>query len=300
MDIISDTLESLRRKRGGAAELESLVRTMKAMAASNIIQYETAVNALEEYYRTLSLGIKAYFSQQENTAIIKEPKKSDSKLIRAVVFGSDQGLVGSFNDSLAGFVKQTLDYMPGKKEVWAVGERIYPRLCDSGLATTKLFTLPTSVKTIAPLMSLILIESDKSGETGSMDEFYIFHNAPSPGIGYAPFHQRMLPLDEKWKDEFTELTWPTKNLPQVQGNAKATLSAIIREYLFVSLFKACVESLASENASRLETMQRAEKNIDEMLETLNQSYNRLRQDTIDEELFDVISGFEALKDKSEK
>ncbi|MEI8631787.1 F0F1 ATP synthase subunit gamma [Vibrio sp. PP-XX7] len=74
-----------------------------------------------------------------------------------------------------------------------------------------------------------------------------------------------------------------------------TLRAFVREYLFVSLFRACAESLASENASRLAAMQRAEKNIDELKEDLNRTFHRLRQSGIDEELFDVILGFEALK-----
>lgn len=61
----------------------------------------------------------------------------------------------------------------------------------------------------------------------------------------------------------------------------------------------CFHELAQVgNASRPEAMQRAGKNIDEMLDDLNQSYNCLRQSTIDEELFDVIAGFEALN-KSE-
>jgi F-type H+-transporting ATPase subunit gamma len=72
------------------------------------------------------------------------------------------------------------------------------------------------------------------------------------------------------------------------------LRALIREYLFVSLFRACAESLASENASRLAAMQRADKNIDELLEHLNRKFHRLRQSGIDAELFDVLSGFEAL------
>jgi F-type H+-transporting ATPase subunit gamma len=80
------------------------------------------------------------------------------------------------------------------------------------------------------------------------------------------------------------------------GGAK-TLGALIREYLFVSLFRACAESLASENASRLAAMQRADKKIDELLEDLNGEFHRLRQSGIDEELFDVISGFEALSGK---
>jgi F-type H+-transporting ATPase subunit gamma len=78
------------------------------------------------------------------------------------------------------------------------------------------------------------------------------------------------------------------------GGSTATLRALIREYLFVSLFRACAESLASENASRLAAMQRADKNIDELLESLHGTFHRVRQNDIDEELFDVISGFEAL------
>jgi len=77
------------------------------------------------------------------------------------------------------------------------------------------------------------------------------------------------------------------------------LGALICEYLFVSLFRACAESLASENASRLAAMQRADKNIDELLVTLQGSFNRLRQSSIDEELFDVISGFDALSKNNE-
>ena len=59
-------------------------------------------------------------------------------------------------------------------------------------------------------------------------------------------------------------------------------------------FDACAESLASENASRLAAMQCAEKNIEDILEDLNRTFRRVRQESIDEELFDVISGFEAL------
>ncbi|SPE20763.1 ATP synthase gamma chain (fragment) [Burkholderiales bacterium] len=72
------------------------------------------------------------------------------------------------------------------------------------------------------------------------------------------------------------------------------MRALIREYLFISLFGACAESLASENASRLAAMERADRNIDELLERLHRTFQRLRQTGIDEELFDVIAGFEAL------
>ena len=110
---------------------------------------------------------------------------------------------------------------------------------------------------------------------------------------YLPVHQRLLPLDDAWRRKLVEFAWPTKPLPEVMGG-RATLRALIREYLFVTLFRACAESLASENASRLAAMERADRNIDELLGDLNASFHRLRQGGIDAELFDVISGFEAL------
>jgi hypothetical protein len=111
--------------------------------------------------------------------------------------------------------------------------------------------------------------------------------------------QRLLPLDATWQQGLAKVPWPTKTLPEVTGGGTATLRALLREYLFISLFRACAESLASENASRLAAMGPADKNIDESLETLHGTCYRLRQAGIDEELFDVIAGFEALKVEEE-
>jgi F-type H+-transporting ATPase subunit gamma len=129
---------------------------------------------------------------------------------------------------------------------------------------------------------------------GAVIELHLIYNRPNSGAVYAPVTQRLLPLDKSWWRNLAERPWPTGNLPEVMDEGTATLRALIREYLFVSLFRACAESLASENASRLAAMQRAEKNIDDLLEDLNGAFHRLRQSGIDEELFDVISGFEAL------
>jgi F-type H+-transporting ATPase subunit gamma len=86
-------------------------------------------------------------------------------------------------------------------------------------------------------------------------------------------------------------------LPQIVDGQRPALDAFISGYLFVLLFQACAESLNSENASRLAAMQRAEKNIKQILEDLNLEFHRVRQESIDEELFDVVSGFEALAKK---
>jgi F-type H+-transporting ATPase subunit gamma len=90
------------------------------------------------------------------------------------------------------------------------------------------------------------------------------------------------------------MPWPEGRLAQMLGDRDASLNALIHEQLFISLYRACAESLASENASRLEAMQRAQENIESVSDEFQRSLNRLRQSSIDEELFDVVAGFNSL------
>ena len=293
---MSDTTASLRRKIRSAGDLQSVVRTMKALAASSIGQYEKSVRALADYYRTVELGLGACFRESEPAAVKVERKgQTDAGAIGAVVFGSDQGLVGQFNDVVAEYAIKTLTALPGKPKVWAVGERVHARLADAGLSLMGLFTVPNSVQAITPLVGQIQIEGEAHRAKGEYARLYVFHNRPQSGALYEPVSQRLLPLDAQWQQGLAKVPWPTKSLPEVLGGEVGTLRALIREYLFISVFRACAESLAAENASRLAAMERADKNIDELLENLHGTFHRLRQSGIDEELFDVISGFEALR-----
>lgn len=291
---MSDTLTSLRRKIDSAGDLQSVVRTMKALAASSIGQYERSTAALSDYALTVELGLSVCLRRAElqgQRAEQQQPAAVD--VVNAVVFGSDQGLVGMFNEAVADHALATLAELPGKARVWAVGERVLARLADAGLELAGVFAVPGSVEAIAPLVGQILVQSEASVKPGEATELHLFYNRPASESGYAPVAHRLLPLDRAWWRELAEYPWPTKNLPEVLGSSQ-TLRALIREHLFISLFRACAESLASENASRLTAMERADKNIDELLDGLNNSFHRLRQSNIDEELFDVIAGYEAL------
>lgn len=292
---MSDTPASLRRKISGAGDLQSVVRTMKAVAASSVGQYERSVLALGDYDLTVALGLGVCFRAGGAGAWMGgDARHTDAGAIGAVVFGSDQGLVGQFNDVVADYAVKVLTALPGAPQVWAVGERVQARLEDAGLPLVGRFAVPNSVNAIAPLVGQILVESEILRSRDEAAEHHLFYNRPRAGAVYAPVHQRLLPLDETWRRKLAGFSWPTGNLPEVMGDGTVALRAFVREYLFVSLFRACAESLASENASRLAAMQRADQNIDDLLADLNGTFHRLRQNGIDAELFDVISGFEAL------
>lgn len=292
---MSETTASLRRKISSAQELQSVVRTMKALSASNIGQYEQSVRALADYYRTIELGLGACLRVSEPTGLMAAGQgKAEQAGVTAVVFGSDQGLVGRFNDLVVEQALGTLATLPGSARIWAVGERAHACLVDAGLAVMGVFVVPNSARAIAPLVGRILLESELGDERGDGSQLHLFYNRPMAGAIYAPVSERLLPLDATWRRRLAQLPWPTRNLPEAMGGGSATLRALIREYVFVSLFRACAESLASENASRRAAMERADRNIDELLEHLRGSFHRLRQSGIDEELFDVIAGFEAV------
>jgi len=298
---MSGSTESLRRKIAGAEDLEGVVRSMKALAASSIGQYERAVQSLNEYYRTVELGLVACLHQARPVPRLMSGRSPQKETIGAVVFGSDQGLVGRFNQAVVEFAVRTLKATPGKiTKTWAIGERAHSLLVDSGLNPVGLLSVPISIDAITPIVGQILIEIEAAQEHGDVEKVYVFGNRPKAGASFDPGGKQLLPLDRAWQDKLAAMPWPTKNLPEVIEGTVSPLAAFIRGYLFVLLFQACAESLASENASRLAAMQRAEKNIEDISEKLNRTLHRIRQESIDEELFDVVSGFEALTGRDAK
>jgi F-type H+-transporting ATPase subunit gamma len=296
---MSGNMQSLRRKIDSAGDLEGVVRAMKALAASSIGQYEKAVQSLDGYYRTVEPGLAACLRQARPTEAKASGFPKSGAPVGAVIFGSDQGLVGQFNEVIVDLAVDTLHKLPaGQKKIWAVGDRVHGLLVDAGLTAPSLLLVPTSVSVITPLVGDLLIDIEAAREQHKVEEVYLFHNRPKGGASYEPVFRRLLPLDRDWQQSLIDLPWPTKMLPEVIEGPSPTLEAFTRGYLFVLLFQACAESLNSENASRLAAMQRAEKNIKNMLGQLNQEFHRVRQESIDEELFDVVSGFEALTGKS--
>ncbi|MBK6854288.1 MAG: F0F1 ATP synthase subunit gamma [Burkholderiales bacterium] len=296
---MTTTTTALRRQIGSASDLEAVVRTMKASAASAIGQYERSVAALAHYAQTVELGLgvclRAAYPQGPRARA--GPTRPEGTAVHAVVFGSDQGLVGRFNEVIVDHAVSQLGASMTKARIWAVGERVHARLLDAGVTPMGAYGVPGSVALITRLVGQILLAAEvlqpDPTSTAQGLALHLCYNRPT-GAGYEPVCQQLLPLDAHWQRDLARRPWPTTRLPEVLGTSPRALRGFIREHLFVSLFRACAESSCSENASRLAAMQRADRNIGELLEALRASFHRLRQSGIDEELFDVIAGFDAM------
>jgi F-type H+-transporting ATPase subunit gamma len=278
-----------------AGDLLSVVKTMKALAAVSIRQYQKAVDSLRDYNNTVEMGLQIVLKQ--NMGATMQRKNAVAKRLGVIVFGSDQGLCGQLNEQISVF---TLDYVKNsgvKKEnrkVLAIGARVADYVEDAGQPIDELMTTPSSTSGITQLVQEIVMVIEEWYFKNNIDHFVLFYNEYLSGANYRPHMLQLLPVNTDWLKELARKKWDSKSLPIFRQKADKIFSSLIREYLFVSLYRAFAESLASENASRLASMQNAEKNIEEQLTDLHVQFHRTRQMTITEELLDIVAGFEAL------
>ncbi|MEW6489254.1 MAG: F0F1 ATP synthase subunit gamma [Thermodesulfobacteriota bacterium] len=287
-----DTLRELSRKRKSAEDLHSVVRTMKSLAAVSIRQFEEAARSLEDYYRAVELGLRAALLFRPLGGRVAEPW--DSVLL---LFGSDQGMAGQFNDLLVEYAARSLQERGpplGSSRFWVAGAKAAGGVEERFGGAERLFSLPPSAQAIAHAVQEVVLQFERRRRERGEAGLVVFFNTPTSGASYRQERLDLLPPDRRWLERLGAGTWPAHCLPTYRAPWEDLFSALIGEYLFVALFRAFAASLAAENAARLASMERAEKNIREKREELTARHHSLRQQTSTEELFDVISGFEAL------
>jgi F-type H+-transporting ATPase subunit gamma len=292
------TTESLRRTIAVTQELQSVVKTMKALAGVNIRQYESAAHAVAEYNRTVEMGLQ--IALRRLPAQIAAPQRTGGKL-GAIVFGSDQGMCGQLNDQVvqhSGRALEKLRRHHKEQAMAAVGIRAASQMEGLGRTMEATVPVPGSVAGITPAVEAVLRQIEEWHFRQGIEFVVLFYARPVSGAWYRIRGVRLLPVDEEWINSVRAKPWPGKTVPMFTMDETQLFRALIREYLFVSLYRAFAESLASENASRLASMQVAERNIEDHLHALTAESRQLRQETITSELLDTIAAFEALRGKA--
>jgi F-type H+-transporting ATPase subunit gamma len=292
-----ETLESLKKRIESTEDLRSVVKTMKALAAVNIRQYERAVASLADYSRAIEMGLQVLVRSRPGVSL--GTKRAPKNQLGAIVFGSDQGMCGQLNEQIASHAMNTMKHIGIQREsrsLLAIGERVAARLEDADQPVEEYRTVPGSTSGITPMVQEVLLTIEAWDREKGIDQVYLFYSEHLSSASFRPYTVHLLPVDQQWLARLEEEPWPSHSLPAFTMDWEPLLSALIRQYLFVSLFRAFAESLVSENASRLASMQGAERNIEDQLAGLNSRYHRQRQMAITEELLDIVAGFEALKE----
>ena len=304
---MSATLESLNRQIHSAEDLASVVRMMKTLAAVSIRQYEEAVESLRDYRRNVENGLRMLLWESHASDFSDEIPGREL----AVVFGSDQGMCGQFNQQIVTFVVErfsgtAVDH-PGHEAtashaapiLVAVGHRCSSLLEEAGFRVEASLPEAGSAGVVIDCVQDLLTEIDRVRQQQAVNRVALYFSQRTTATLTEPHRTRVLPVDLRrfagnWKSHRQ-----TRSLPMHTVAEKDLLLLLQREHLFVSLFRACAESLSSENAARIQSMQSAERNITDRLMELRSEYHQSRQTSITEELLDVVSGFEVLKRKDQ-
>lgn len=290
-------LERLHRSIQTAEQLHAIARTMKALAATGIRQFEQAVEALSHYHRTVEMGFQVLLRRYPGLAQSARPAAIQGKGV--IVIGSDQGMCGALNDRIVELAAQDLQERSSKaNRVIVVGLRAESQLLDRGCAADLTLSAPGSLDAIVTVAQRIVLAIDQWHLGSGIEHIVLCHHRYHSGSSWEPIREEILPLDQSKLSDWAGEPWPTRCIPTFSIPVQELLVSLTHQYFFVSLFRAFTEALASENAARLLAMQAAEKNILERLEALQSVYHRERQAAITSEMLDVISGAESLANRS--
>lgn len=289
-------LESIRRQIGSAEDLYSIVKTMKALSAVNINIYEKAVHSINKYFKNIETGLQILL--KNNPEILRRPLEIREESIGVIIFGAQKGLAGSFNLTIVERVREWINKINIDKEsslyICSTGERIAEQMKDIEPLSEDHTSLPFFHNNSDRVVQDILLKIEEWRFEKNVSKIQLFYNKPSRGNSFHPYTVQLFPLDMEWLKKLEKKKWPGRCIPLYTLETEKLFNLLIRQYFYISLYRSFIESVASENASRLMTMQKAEQNIEERLNDLNIQYNQQRQKAITDELLDIVAGFEAL------
>ena len=291
-----ETLDDLKKTLQTSESIKQVVSTMKSLSSANIKKYEKTVKILYAYRSNIELGLQAIMLYNDNINIsdLEYLKNSSEDKNLAIVFGSNQGLCGRFNDKIVNFVMEDLKNNL-QTRIITVGERLDMLMSNKKVDIIKSISLPSSIENISNTIYEILQIIDEEIISNRSNKVFLYYTTNDETANGTLTKDRLIPIDKKLLQKVKNKVWITNNIPYWQIDTKTLISDLLKQYIFLSLNSVLINSITSEQKNRLITLQSAEKNINELVKNKRLEYNQKRQTIITSELLDVITGYSVSK-----
>lgn len=303
-----ESSEKLTKRLSILRELRTVTGTMRGLSAVNIRHFEKAALSVSEHDAVVDLGFQALaIAAREALPRLTTSIQSSQRIV--ILFGTDHGLCGRFNERVVdhGLAceffesfksgqthNQQLDtpQKSGSCRLLIVGHVLAELCAMHKLDVFKVFSLPGSVEGIPDLVRKLIIDIDMYDRENKNIQIDILHTRTEKDTGIAVAQTSLLPIKRYTRTKSNE--WPTHNLPAITLPPETLLASLIREHIFIGLYRSCAESQAAEYLSRLNSMQAACQNIDDQISNVDHRLRRHRQANITNELLDTVSGYETI------
>ena len=284
-------IKEIKNRIHSVQSTQQITKAMELVASSKMRKAKDRALASRPYFNTMYETVKDIAT---NTRGVRDVflKQREVKNRCYIVIAGDRGLAGGYNSNI---FKLTTAHMDGKQEkVIALGKKSVEFFSKRGY---DLLISQDNVENCDYEKTLEIANTAMDlYKKGEVDEVYISYTEFVSPLVQRPQLKKILPLVfEKDETEVKPKEEGRKARVQYLPSPEAVLSYIIPKYVSGIIYDGVIESFASEQSARRNAMKSASDNADEMLSTLELSYNRARQSSITQEITEIVGGVEALK-----
>ena len=264
-------IKEIKNRIGSVQSTKQVTKAMELVSSSKMRKAKDRALASRPYFNTMYNTVKDIAT---NTRGVRDPflKQREVKNKCYIVIAGDRGLAGGYNSNI---FKLTTAHMDGKQEkVMTVGKKATEFFQKRGYD---------------------IVAAEESVEKGEIDELYICYTEFISPLTQTPKLMKVLPLAFDKEEGKSKDNSGSRARVQYLPSPEAVLSYLIPKYVSGVVYDGVIESFASEQSARRNAMKSASDNADEMLSTLELSYNRARQSAVTQEITEIVGGVEALK-----
>ncbi len=283
-------IKELRLKIRALKNTSKITAAMKLVSAAKLKRAQDAYNRSKPYQdkiQDLTAKLASAFEEAEHPLL----KVRDAKRVRYLVFASDRGLCGSFNNGVLRTFGRKIQPAPGL-EALGIGRRARDFVARSGRYQLAPGTPPPNTPTFANAQAIAdKVIADYS--EGRIDKVVLVYNHYASVLSQVPTFLQLLPFD---RPEATEESEKGFKAPYIlEPDAASLVAELLPKIIAIQILKCLQETAVGEHSARMTAMDSATKNTKDLIGSYTLTMNRLRQAAITRELIEIVSGAEALK-----
>ena len=283
------SMRDIKRRRTSISSTQQITKAMKLVATVKLQKAKSHAESVTPYFDHMYSTICSMLKKAGNVEHPYLTNKSGGKKV-VIVITSNRGLAGGYNSNVVKlitgdprFTKEDTElFCIGRKGLEALNHRVYHVSDDESEV------MEAPVYHDASRITRELLKRYAEGEIG---ELYLCYTHFKNTVVHEPRCLRLLPVEAADEDTKSDGDNAIMNF---EPNAEEAIGMIIPKYVSSLIYGALVEAVASENGARMQAMDSATSNAEEMIDDLTLKYNRARQGSITQELTEIIAGAEAL------
>lgn len=284
------SMRDIKRRKGSIQSTQQITKAMKLVSTVKLQKARTRAEQTNPYTNYMYQTVTSMLAKSGS---VDHPylKANDSTKKTVVVITSNRGLAGGYNSNVVKLVTECEDFVKEDLDIYAIGNKGKEALERRGYRIKEdaadIIESP-SYADAAALCQKVL-DAYTAGEIG---EIYLAYTHFKNTVSHEPTLIKLLPVEFD-EDEIKEAS-DTTLLMNYEPSEEEALDMIIPKYVTSLFYGALVEAVASENGARMQAMDSATSNADELISDLTLKYNRARQGSITQELTEIIAGASAI------